>query len=248
MAMDLKALLEQLLAALGGGQPPAPAATDEEPAALTEGPPEGEPEDNPAADGDDFAARLAAHIEAMEDKELAAKLAEAVEAVKASGLSADADPDSENDKPAEDEEEVPPGEEKKEKDKPAMDSKRKYRGVKLDKKTGNITIMATDSKAVAEEIRAGFKAQIEAARDVRPLIGDVDPLAFDSAAGIYRKALELIEKPSKLTDVKALKELCAMACDAKRSNSPAYPVACLANDSGGKLDPAFANLGKIRKA
>ena len=121
------------------------------------------------------------------------------------------------------------------------------------KKSGKgspVTInLAMDANAVAANIRAGFKAQIEAARDVRPLIGDVDPLAFDSAAQIYGRALHLIGKPSKLSDPKALKELCALACDAKRGKNP-YPVvsSALANDSKGDADPAFANLGNIRKA
>lgn len=241
--MDLKALLEQLLSALSGGKAPESPGTDTD----ADTPPADTPpasdngSDEPTGDGDDFADRLAAHIAAMEDKDLAAKLAEAVKAVKTAGLSADKEPDSEDDK----DKDGPP----------AMDGKKKrpaYKAgpAKLDKKTGNVVInMAMDAKAVAAAIRDGFKAQIEAARDVRPLIGDVDPLAFDSAAGIYGKALELIGKPSKLTDPKALKELCALACDAKRGKNP-YPVvsSVLANDSKGDADPAFANLGNIRKA
>ncbi len=109
-----------------------------------------------------------------------------------------------------------------------------------------------DANTVAAKVRAGFKAQIQAARDVRPLIGDVDPLAFDSAAQIYGRALTLIGKPSRLKDPQALKELCAMACDAKRSASP-YPVlsAALASDARGTTgatDANFAHIGKIRKA
>lgn len=245
--MDLKALLEQLLAALSGGKAPVSPGADES----TDMPPEEQPpagdndSEEPTEDGDDFAERLAAHVAAMEDKDLAARLAEAIEAVKTAGLSTDEDPGAE----AEDED--APGE----KDAPAMDGKKKRPAYKtgparIDKKTGNVVInMAMDANAVAAEIRDGFKAQIEAARDVKPLIGDIDPLAFDSAAGIYGKALELIGKPSKLTDPKALKELCALAADAKRGKNP-YPVvsAVLANDSKGDADPNFANLDSIRKA
>lgn len=250
--MDLKALLEQLLSALSGGAKTPPPGNDEDTPPAEEFPADDEGTEETASD--DFAERLSAHVSGMEDQVLAAKLAEVIEAVKAAGLSADEDPDAaeDEDEPAKEE----PGE--KEKDKPAMDRRPGKRPasrapVAPAKKSGKgspVTInLAMDANAVAAKIHAGFKAQIEAARDVRPLIGDVDPLAFDSAAQIYGRALNLIGKPSKLTDSKALKELCALAADAKRGKS-VYPVvsSVLANDSKGDADPAFANLGNIRKA
>ncbi|MDR2075634.1 MAG: DUF2213 domain-containing protein [Desulfovibrio sp.] len=240
--MDFKAFLEQLLSLLsGGGSAPAapPAAdADKENAA----PPAGD-----AESGADFEAQITAYIDSLEDKDLAAKLAEAVQAAKAAGQpAADEDPDAAGkDKPVGDED--APDKDKE----AAMDGKRKGAAPKVRAAAGvqPVTInLAADEKAVAARIRADFQAQIEAARDVRPLIGEVDPLAFDSAAGIYGKALELVGKPTKLTDPRALKELCLLACDTRRTRSTYPVIAALANDGKGDEDPAFAHLGKIRKA
>lgn len=237
---DLKELLAKLTE---GGAPPHPGG-EEEAAAFMEADDEENaavPAEEAANDDEagDLGTKLFALIDGMEDKELAAKLKELVEQARA-----ESSPVGDEDETAKDED--------GEKDKPAMDKrpgKRPARSVKGGKGSPVTINLAMDANAVAANIRAGFKAQIEAARDVRPLIGDVDPLAFDSAAQIYGRALNLIGKPSKLSDPKALKELCALACDAKRSKAP-YPVvsSVLANDSKGDADPAFANLGNIRKA
>lgn len=253
MGENILAQLKALVDALSGGGATVHPGGEEEAKAFVAG---GEADDsdpnaaNPEAaeddEAEDLGVKLFAYLDNMEDQELAAKVKEIIEAARAS--EAPAAPVGDEDKPAEDEDE--PGE--KEKDKPAMDRRPGKRPAPA-KKSGKgspVTInLAMDANAVAANIRAGFKAQIEAARDVRPLIGDVDPLAFDSAAQIYGRALHLIGKPSKLSDPKALKELCALACDAKRGKNP-YPVvsSALANDSKGDADPAFANLGNIRKA
>lgn len=69
---------------------------------------------------------------------------------------------------------------------PAMDSrmKRARRGVAL------------DADALASRVRAQmtreFKARSEAAREVRGVLGEIDVMAYDSAAGIYGDALKAI--------------------------------------------------------
>lgn len=50
---------------------------------------------------------------------------------------------------------------------------------------------AMDAASIELKIRTQFKALNEAAQEVRPLIGSVDPMAFDSANDIYEKALKL---------------------------------------------------------
>lgn len=100
---------------------------------------------------------------------------------------------------------------------------------------------------VGRAVRA-IRAQMDAAREVKPLIGEVaDPLAFDSAAHVYAHALQVIGKPSKLTDEAALRELCLMALDA-RHTPRSYPViaSALADANGKSAEGNFANLGRIR--
>ena len=50
---------------------------------------------------------------------------------------------------------------------------------------------AMDANSIRLSIMSEFKQKNEAAQSVRPLIGSVDPMAFDSAEDIYGKALEL---------------------------------------------------------
>lgn len=197
-------------------------------------------DDNVAAAQDvgteDFCARLLAYIEGMEDQELASKMKDAIEAVNA--LGAPTAPAQDKCEQAADEGE----------DNPAMDILPKRPAKRRGKKTPVTYGLAVDENAIAANIRAGLKEQIKAARDVRPLVGELDPMAFDSAAGIYQKALGMIGRPTKVSDIDALREMCALACETKQSSTP-YPAfaAALANDSGA-ADPNFANLGNIRKA
>ncbi len=267
--MDGKELLEKLANILSGtGKTPAGGA-DAEPGAAGRpepGQPLGAdpanaagaagsgrgPDADPAEDGDDgddgFRARLLALIADLEDHGLAAllrQLVEQAEADTARGAGQSARADDEDDRG---------------KDAPDNNGRGQKPGAAMDGKAGRSraghpstsgAAPAMDAKAVAarlaDEIRSGLQAQIEAAREVRPLVGDLDPLAFDSAAGIYRKALALIGRPSRISDTAALKELCAMARETRQGKAD-YPVlASVPAGDAKSVDPAFAHLGNIRK-
>lgn len=227
----------------GGDQDPAPAgAVDNDP-------------DNPeGADDDALEAALTelfALADSVQDEELAMKLKAVGESIRASqgGGAEDEDETDPSKKVAEDEEgEERPGEEKKEKGTPAMDRKpaRKTVTAKRGGNVFNINVPLANDAAIAKSVEAKINAKVLAAREVRGLIGEVDPLAFDSAAGIYRKALQVAGVETKVSDVAALRQMVKLAQDAKPKD--VYPVvASLANDSKGKDDPNFAGLGRIRK-
>lgn len=201
------------------------------------------PAEPPADDDDpqDLGAQLFALIDTINDEELAGKIKALIGQMRGEAPAADEDTTDE-DKPAEDED--------KEEDKPAMDKKpgkrpvhKPLKGKVLPVANLNVTM---DAKAIASEVRNGIKAQVNAARAVRPLIGEVDPMAFDSAADIYKKALELKgHNPAKYPP-SAWPGMCDMLKNAKGQND--YPViTALAADSKGEIDPNFAHLGNIRK-
>lgn len=211
-----------------------PAAKDNEPA--------------PGANDDALEAALTelfALADSVQDEELATKLKAVGESIRGSqggGAPVEDEDDPEN-KVAEDEDGEKPEEEK---DKPAMDKKpgAKKPAVKRGGNVFNIN-MANDAQ-IAKNVEARINAKVIAAREVRGLIGEVDPLAFDSAAGIYRKALQVAGVETKVSDPAALRQMVKLAQDARPKD--VYPVvASLANDSKGKDDPNFAGLGRIRK-
>jgi hypothetical protein len=105
-------------------------------------------------------------------------------------------------------------------------------------------IQAADAETITASIRAGLVGQFNAARDVRPLVGDLDAMAFDSAASIYAHALKLSGRETKVADAAALKEMCLMACDTAMTRLPEP----LASDSLGEPDTRFAGLSNIRRA
>ena len=226
----------------GGDQDPAPAgAVDNDP-------------DNPeGADDDALEAALTelfALADSVQDEELAMKLKAVGESIRqAQGGEVGDEETDPSKKVAEDEEgEERPGEEKKEKGTPAMDRKpaRKTVTAKRGGNVFNINVPLANDAAIAKSVEAKINAKVLAAREVRGLIGEVDPLAFDSAAGIYRKALQVAGVETKVSDVAALRQMVKLAQDAKPKD--VYPVvASLANDSKGKDDPNFAGLGRIRK-
>lgn len=222
-----------------------PAATDNDP----EKQPEGANDDALEA----ALTELFALADSVADEELAAKLKNVGEAIRASqGQADDEDETDPAKKVAEDEDDPAKPVGDNEEGKPAMDKKPKMKKVvtKSGGNTYNISLpLAMDAASITRSVEAKINAKIAAVRECRPLIGDVDPMAFDSAAGVYRKALEVAGRPTKVTDVMALREMVQLACDAKPKDY-IYPSvsSAFANDSKGKEDPNFAGLGRIRRA
>lgn len=81
----------------------------------------------------------------------------------------------------------------------------------------------------------------EAARLVRPLSGRIDPLAFDSAAAIYRYALNLNGRRPRTRDPEALRDMVEMCI----ANLPVRPAHLAAPE---QFDGPFKNLSRIRIA
>lgn len=226
--MGLKDKIKKLLAEDSAEETPAaPPAVDEG----TPPPAEGTP---PAKDEgpEDLGAKLLALVDKVTDPELAGQIKGVIEQMRASAAPAaqDEDPagETKNDPapPAKDEE---PEETKKEDGAPAMD-----------KKTMPKNELTMD--AAKEGLAKHFRALSDAARDVRPLIGDVDPMAFDSANDIYKKALSLSGHNPEAYPASAWRGMCDML---KNAAATAVPVA-LAQDAASKLDGPFGNLKTIR--
>lgn len=87
-----------------------------------------------------------------------------------------------------------------------------------------------------------LRALGSAAHAVRPLIGEVDPLAFDSAQAIYRKALTLSGCNPDHYPASAWRGMCEMLKGAR----PGLMPPAMARDRAAKLDGPFKNLTTIR--
>lgn len=127
-------------------------------------------------------------------------------------------------------------EKEKEKEVTAMDRARKARK----------RLPAMDVKSIEKRITRNMQNKVIAARDVKPLIGEVDPLAFDSAAGLYRYALGRVGRKTEVSDVRALREIVKAACELKTAGRRAeYPV--FAQDSArGEMHPDFKRFEELR--
>lgn len=120
-------------------------------------------EDNEAGNA---AAELFALIDTVNDKELAAKIKGLVGKMTGEEVTVDADPAAAPEAKPEEKKEEPP----------AMDE--------------NAVNKIVAAKLAAAEAKT--RGKLEAARVVAPIVGEmVDPLTFDSAESIYKKALEL---------------------------------------------------------
>jgi Uncharacterized protein conserved in bacteria len=232
--------LAELLKSLGvsvGDPSAAPSTGDQE---AGNQPPSTDNAPDPAMD---FEGKLRSYIEGMEDKELAAKLMEAIQSVTASSAAQDenaagAPPAQDNDVPAKDEDAG------KKEDNPAMDRKPKTVRPNV---TNNITL-AMDENAIAQRIQNDLKAKIEAANLVKPLIGTVDGLAFDSAPSILKKALELSGHNVATNDHAALTEMVKMAISTNsRKNDYPDMSPVMAMDSKAEQHKSFAHLSNIKK-
>ncbi len=180
---------------------------------------------------DDMLTELYALADGISDEELAKKIKAIGAEIRASQAS-----------PAGDETVEVKKEEIKE-EKPAMDAKSKFRALPAAQP------VAMDAAAVARQVEARINAKITAARECRAILGDVDPMAFDSAAGIYTKALAVSGNETKISDPAALREMVRLAIAATPTDH-VYPAvaAALANDSKGEADPHFKHLANIRRA
>ena len=99
-------------------------------------------------------------------------------------------------------------------------------------------------KGMDRALRRHFRALNEAARSVRPLIGEVDPLAFDSALDIYKKALRLSGYNPAAYPPASWRGM----CDILKSAQPGAPQAVFASDAA-RVNPnggPFNNLKSIR--
>ena len=106
-------------------------------------------------------------------------------------------------------------------------------------------IIRTRAKAEARtETMAHIRALNQAAQAVRPLCGELDIFAFDSAAAIYRHALASTGRKSATTDVNALREMVGMAMDAKANSAMAMNM--LPKHDSTKMTGAFSGLKKIQ--
>ncbi|MDR1039253.1 MAG: DUF2213 domain-containing protein [Deltaproteobacteria bacterium] len=105
----------------------------------------------------------------------------------------------------------------------------------------------SEGAAAAERrMAAEYKAKAAAAEAVRPIIGAVQPMAFDSAAAIYRRAVEAEGRKTGITDPAALRELVEIlaerrvsALDMGTDSKPASAkrtLGALEADLGGRLD------------
>jgi hypothetical protein len=102
------------------------------------------------------------------------------------------------------------------------------------------------AEAVAE-VTALMRAKSQAADLVRPLVGSLDIMAFDSAADIHRHALKSRGLSVSTRDLAALKDMVAM--ELRHLQAEASPATGIAFDAAPvKYEGPFAHLGNIRVA
>ncbi|KLV66307.1 DUF2213 domain-containing protein [Citrobacter sp. MGH106] len=173
----------------------------------------------------------------------------------------EADKEDKKDKPAEDEETEEEKEEREAKEKAAQDEEteeeKKEREAKEkaandeddDKKDDKVSKTAMDSAirlaadSATKKAAQNFREIREAELAVRPLIGDV--VAMDSAADVYRTALEQSGVDIKGVHPSAFPSLVKMAISQKESSRPA----ALAQDSASisEFESAFPTAGKLKR-
>lgn len=101
----------------------------------------------------------------------------------------------------------------------------------------------------AEDIKAHYKALYAAAQDCRPVLGNlVDPMAFDSADDIYRKALTAAGVDVKGVHPSAFPAMLKMA-RSKAADSPRHdvPIAMDSKTDGECFKGALEGLARIMR-
>jgi hypothetical protein len=192
-------------------KPAEPAAKPAEPAA----PAKAVKDDEPGSLG----AELYALIDSLQDTELAAKIKAKIDEIRAGEKAAKAEnksaPAPAAPAPAPETPAPAPGQDPAAKNITALDSA--------------IRQFASDAAKVKEQTKAEAKAEAqnhfrslyEAARKVRPLVGELDAMAFDSAGDIYRHALKQSGAEVKTIDASALAEMVGVVLDARRNTAAA---------------------------
>lgn len=101
----------------------------------------------------------------------------------------------------------------------------------------------------AEDIKAHYKALYAAAQDCRPVLGNlVDPMTFDSADDIYRKALSSLGVNTKNVHPSAYPEMLKLARGNKaHMQSAPSPVVMDSSNNDDYLKGAFDGLARIQK-
>lgn len=112
----------------------------------------------------------------------------------------------------------------------------------LSRRLGGRVLSAKDAAFVAHR---HFRALSNAARSVRPLIGEVDPLAFDSARDIYKKALLLSGYNPAAYPPASWRGMCDILKNAHFGQSSAVFAADAARSATAKPGP-LENLKTIR--
>jgi hypothetical protein len=103
-------------------------------------------------------------------------------------------------------------------------------------------IRSRAKQEASAEIMAKIRSLNEAAHSVRGLCGEVDPLAFDSAADIYRHALKAAGRTITTRDAAALRDMVVMAMDAKAAVAASRVPAFDSTEMSGP----FAGLNSIK--
>ena len=118
----------------------------------------------------------------------------------------------------------------------------------MDRKLRKVAQDAALIKAHAvHEVEARFKAKTEAAQKVRPLVGEVDIWAFDSAGDIYRYALTQSGLKPSTKDSAALKDMVSLAVSGKGAALAGLGSPTLAQDSKPLPDSGpLAGLNRIK--
>ena len=232
---------EEIKEALAEALPAAGETQDEEPAA---GPAaESKPAEDDEGDGEEVVARLAAAFKGIELDDLYAfqrgmddlanqqKFKEIAGRIQAALTGAPAAPSADE------------AEEKKDEAAPAAAADAKPRPMSYD--AASIRRQAR-AEAVAE-VTALMRAKSQAADLVRPLVGALDIMAFDSAADIHRHALKSRGLSVTTRDLAALRDMVAL--ELKHLQAEASPAPGLSFDAApAKYEGPFAHLANIRVA
>lgn len=149
----------------------------------------------------------------------------------------DEDPEAKDAKDEEAEKKAKDEEEAKKKADDEAEEKKGAEDKAMDKK-----LKLAKDEAVAE-VTAKHKAMSEAAADVRPVIGQIDALSFDSVEAIYGKALELQNISTKGFEPEAYKGMFSVLKASRSTKAPA-----MAMDSKTELSGAFAGLKNVKIA
>lgn len=191
--------------------------------------------DNEPDAPEDLAARLLALVDAFDDRELADKLKTWI--ARLAEKDGDGGEAARDAGPGEFPGNVPGGE-------TAASGQRDKRTESV--VAGDAALAARVQRQAADDAVRRFRSMTEAARAVRPLAGELDPLAFDSAEDIYAKALELCGVRAGAYPRAAWRGMTDMLVrrEAARLDGPAFAQ----DAASGGFDGPFAHLRNINIA